>query len=200
MKTKAINPNKFTDGMLYMLFISIMVVFLASCQKETLTISQDTGTSPTLAKAKPTVTGPAFQMIVINHSAGLSTRPSYKIEVLSTGKVTFTGKSNTAVIGTVTFNVDGEVISRLRSLFLERGFYNIKDDLKPMPDLTMVSTSFRDNINREPLTLIDYDGTQQSFLISLRKQAELMLKISDLVHIHRNSTFDEPVEMTPALD
>lgn len=93
--------------------------------KSTNTIQE--GSFPAISKqASPSNTlnlnSKTFNLLVIDHSSAQTNLPSYKLELQSNGIGMFTGRKNTAILGSKKIYVSGEMIQQIKDIMLENKF------------------------------------------------------------------------------
>ncbi len=127
-----------------------------------------------------------FTMLVIDHSNAQTNLPSYKLELLANGNGMFTGRKNTAILGSKKIFVSGEMMQQVKEVLRSNKFETL-ENLPFVFDLPIVSTTFRlDNLS-EAITKLDYNESDKSNrLIEMRETIENMLGITKFVKSRKN--------------
>lgn len=192
MKTLNLQPeSKFIS---FSFFVLLYAVFnlMTGCQKEEMAPSslatQEVASIPdhtinTAISRLHTLSVP-FTMLVIDHSSAQTDLPSYSVELLSNGLVNFTGRENTNFTGKKCLQAGAGIFSFVKSYMKENKFEQL-ENLTIIPDLPIITTSFRDEAGKEFIQKLDYNQVKQSRLIEMRNTMEQMLGITRLVSTNR---------------
>ncbi len=169
---------------------------LTGCQKDEL--SELTATQPKQntevslqeesfsAIAKQNSSAKTFTMLVIDHSSAQTNLPSYKFELQANGNGMFTGRKNTAILGSKKIFVTGEMIQQIKEIMRANKFETL-ENLSFVFDLPIVSTTFRKDNLSEAITKLDFNESDKSNrLIEMRETIEQMLGISRFVKTGRS--------------
>src|SRR4051812_44347364 len=117
MKKKNIIPEKPVLALCALMFFA-----LAGCEKDDMSNYINVAGNE---RAPKQLTLLRYQMINISHKGNAPADRNYSVAVMSDGRLTFTGTANTAVIGSVTTQLDDNTVSQLKEKFNGLNFNNL---------------------------------------------------------------------------
>jgi hypothetical protein len=195
MKTPDLNLRNLSITISF-LFFGTSLLSLTGCQKDELSemtsaqLQENSKVSlqeeSFSAIAKQNSSAKTFTMLVIDHSSAQTNLPSYKLELQENGTGLFTGRKNTAILGSKKIFVTGEMIQQIKEIMRANKFETLEN--RPFVfDLPIVSTTFRKDKLSEAITKLDYNESDKSnILLVMRETIEQMLGISRFVKTGRS--------------
>jgi hypothetical protein len=190
MKTLQTKIRKMTNRFSALLILAAGFVFLTGCQKDELaSLNSGTGVSTDLSRVSGSsiAISRVFTVLSIDHVAGRSNQPDYRVEVSNDGSVVYTGRKNTRITGEQKFLVPAATIRDLMNLFLTNGFNEMDNNTSGSSEYQpFVTITLKSALDLSPVTRVDYNRDQSTMLTYLRTKAEGMLGISKFVNPNGN--------------
>ena len=151
------------------------VILLTGCEKaETPEMSTTISSNNEMAAALPTVPKTKnFEMITIDHSNIGSQQANYNVTIMADGKLTFSGRKNTAVIGELTYKLSPDMMNTLKNLFANQNFESINDEIVN-PDLPTLTVTYRSEASLKPTSRTNIDGRNNKLTIFNNKLEQLI--------------------------
>jgi hypothetical protein len=181
IKSKAMRTKKkySIEGKITALLLIAVSFLLPGCQKEDVMPAGNniSNENTNIQRAIPVL----FPVITIDHRAGKYPSPDYKVTIHSSGKVVFEGRQNTAITGIKEFMISEMEVEAFKNMFVENQF-SLLPSASYVPDIPYVVTSFRHNVNTDPVIRADHDGINRSKLIDLRTNVETLLGIQQYIY------------------
>jgi hypothetical protein len=153
-------------------FIAAFLFSLTSCQKDELpTVSNSTSEPVDLAMVVAT----QYDMIILDHSAGMSDAPDYSVTIKTNGKIIFQGRKNTLLEGEWAFAASKDQMLKITDIMKASNFYKI-DTEKENEEVAILTFSYNPNAGKNVTTKIALDQ-QKNDLNFLANQIEGVLGI-----------------------